>query len=92
MKTRELEQHIAADSGITRVQARAALRSFAEGAAEALAVGDTVRVAGLGAFRPVDGASRRVIHPATGAAVVVPARRRTRFHPGKKLRDAVGRR
>lgn len=90
MNTRELERHIAAGSGLDRAQARAALRSFAEGVASALEAGESVSVRGVGSFRAVRRRGRRVLHPRTGDEIVLPSRKRPHFVPGKRLRDVVG--
>lgn len=90
MNTRELERHIAAESGLDRAEARAALRSFAEGVATALEAGESVSVRGMGSFRAVRRRGRRVLHPRTGAEIILPSRKRPRFVPGKRLRDIVG--
>lgn len=90
MNTRELERHIAAESGLGRAEARAALRSFAEGVASALEAGQSVSVRGVGSFRTVRRRSRRILHPRTGEEIVLPSRKRPRFVPGKRLRDVVG--
>jgi len=90
MNTRELERHIAAESGLGRAEARAALRSFTEGVASALEAGEAVTVAGVGSFRAVRRRGRRILHPRTGEAIVLPSRKRPRFVPGKRLRDVVG--
>lgn len=90
MNTRDLERHIAAESGLGRAEARAALRSFAEGVASALEAGESVSVRGVGSFRTVRRRGRRILHPRTGAEIVLPSRKRPRFVPGKRLRDVVG--
>jgi nucleoid DNA-binding protein len=92
MNARELERQIAAGSGLSREQAKAALRSFTDGVGCALEAGEAVRVSGIGTFRPVHRAARRIRHPATGAEIRIAARRRTRFNPSKKLRDIISRR
>jgi len=55
----------------------------------ALAKGDKVQIIGFGSFEVRDRKERKVISPATGQEITVPATKVPAFKPGKSLKEAV---
>ena len=56
---------------------------------QALAGGDKVQIIGFGSFEVRDRKERKVISPATGKEITVPATKVPAFKPGKSLKEAV---
>ncbi len=56
---------------------------------QALAKGDKVQIIGFGSFEVRDRKERKVISPATGQEIKVPATKVPAFKPGKSLKEAV---
>jgi len=51
--------------------------------------GDKVQIIGFGSFEVRDRKERKVISPATGEEIKVPATKVPAFKPGKSLKEAV---
>ena len=81
MNTRELERHIAAEAGLGREEARAALRGFTEGVASALP-GRRIRDGARRGILP-GGAPPRPPRPPSPdrPEIVLPPRKRHPFRP-----------
>lgn len=80
---------MAADAGITQVQARTALQAFERGVAEALSNGDEVKMVGFGTFSTIQRKKRIGRNPKTGETVQIPAKTAAKFKPGKGLGEAI---
>ncbi len=91
MHTQDLIAKLAQDVGLTRVTSQAAIESIVDGVTRALAAGEPVTVAGLGAFKPVVRQARTGRNPATGAPLRIPKRTGVRFTPAAGLKKAVNR-
>lgn len=89
MNKQELIQKMAAESGITQDQARAALQAFEHGVTEALVNGDTVQMVGFGTFKTAERSARTGRNPKTGEAIQIAAKTAVSFSAGKGLKDAV---
>ena len=74
MNKQELIQKMAAESGITQDQARAALQAFEHGVTEALVNGDTVQMVGFGTFKTAERSARTGRNPKTGEAIQIAAK------------------
>ena len=65
------------------------LRAIQDGLIAALREGRRIEIRGFGNFRVRDRHARVGRNPKTGARVLVPEKRYTRFSPGRALRERV---
>ena len=89
MNKGELIDAMAADAGITKVEATAALDSLMTSVRKTLKKGDKVTLVGFGTFSISKRAARTGRNPQTGAAIKIPAKRVVRFKAGKDLSASV---
>ncbi len=89
MKREELLAKMAADAGITKKAAGAALNSFMEGVMTSLKKGQKVAFVGFGTFDVSKRKARNGINPQTRKKIKIPARKVPVFRAGKKLKDIV---
>jgi DNA-binding protein HU-beta len=85
----ELVKSLAEKAEITQKDAAKALDAMVETIQQALAEGDKVQIIGFGSFEVRDRKERKVISPATGEEITVPATKVPAFKPGKSLKEAV---
>ena len=89
MNKTELIQQTAAQTGLTKKDAEAAVSAVLELMTQALAQGEKVQLVGLGTFEPKERAARTAHNPKTMEPVEIAASRTVSFRPGKALKDAV---
>ena len=90
MTKAELVEKMAADAGITKVAAAAALDSFTANVGKALKKKDgKVTLVGFGTFSKARRKARKGRNPQTGEVIKIKAANVVKFKPGKKLREAV---
>lgn len=89
MNKTELVSAIAAESGLTKVQAQKALDATLEAVTKALVAGDAVTLIGFGTFKLSERAERTGRNPQTGKEIKIAAAKLPRFVAGKGLKDAV---
>ncbi|QQS31071.1 MAG: HU family DNA-binding protein [Sphingobacteriales bacterium] len=89
MNKKELIDHIAGESGLTKVQATAALSALIKGVEDTLKKGDKVILVGFGTFSSSNRPARTARNPQTGKAVSVAARNVVKFKAGKDLENAL---
>lgn len=89
MNKSELVKSIAEKAEITQKDAAKALDATVDAIQKALAGGDKVQIIGFGSFEVRDRKERKVISPATGEEIKVPATKVPAFKPGKSLKEAV---
>jgi DNA-binding protein HU-beta len=91
----ELIDHLAKQSGLTKVQAGMAVNALMGTGPEhgiivkALKKGDSVTIPGFGTFGTSKRKAREGRNPQTGATIRIAARTVPTFRAGKSLRDAV---
>jgi Bacterial nucleoid DNA-binding protein len=85
----ELVKSLAEKAGFTQKDAAKALEALVGTIQAALAKGDKVQIIGFGSFEVRDRKERKVISPATGQEITVPATKVPAFKPGKSLKEAV---
>jgi len=85
----ELVKSLAEKAEVTQKDAAKALDALVETIQQALANGDKVQIIGFGSFEVRDRKERKVISPATGEEIKVPATKVPAFKPGKSLKEAV---
>lgn len=89
MNKSELIAGMAADSGLSKVDAERALNALLGQVEKALKAGDKVQLTGFGSFEIKERAERIGRNPQTGAEVKIPASKAPVFKAGKSLKDAV---
>lgn len=90
MTKAELIDLIADDSGISKKESEAALKSIVDGITKALQKKDgKITLVGFGTFSKTRRAARKGRNPRTGEEINIKATNVAKFKPGKKLKDAV---
>jgi DNA-binding protein HU-beta len=89
MNKGDLIDAMAADAGLTKTQAAAALDSMMNNIRKTLKKGDKVTLVGFGTFSTSKRAARTGRNPQTGKAIKIAARTVVRFKAGKELSAAV---
>ncbi|HBG66837.1 MAG TPA: HU family DNA-binding protein [Treponema sp.] len=85
----ELVDAIAKDTGLSKKDSEAALKSFIETVSKELTKGHTVQLIGFGTFEVGKRAARTGRNPATGETIKIAASKTPKFKPGKALKDRV---
>ena len=85
MNKSDLINKIAADAGITKVQAAHAVESFMDGVTKALRSGNKVTLVGFGTFSSIKRAARKGRNPKTGEPVKIKAKKIARFKASQEL-------
>lgn len=80
---------IAAESGLSKVDARKAVEAFVSTVTKALKEGDKVSLIGFGTFSVSEKGERTGINPATKATITIPAKKVAKFKPGAELAEAI---
>lgn len=89
MNKTELVAAIAEQADISKKDAEAALKAFADVVSTALKNGDKVQMVGFGTFEVSERAAREGINPRTKEAISIKACKTPKFKPGKALKDMV---
>jgi DNA-binding protein HU-beta len=87
MKKADLVAKMAADAGITKVQAEKALAAFMAATEAALKAGDKLTLVGFGSFSTIHRKARVGRNPQTGKEIKIAAKTSAKFSPGKGLKD-----
>jgi DNA-binding protein HU-beta len=85
----ELIDQVADRSGLTKVQAGAALDGVLATIEDALRRGSEVAVSGFGKFHVSERGARQGVNPRTGERIQIAASRVPRFTAGSALKSAV---
>ncbi len=90
MNTSDLVDRLAAaDSGLTKTQAKTVVDALLAELRAALVAGDEVNLPGFGKFKVQAKPARTGRNPATGAAIEIAASKKVTFSAAKALKDAV---
>ena len=89
MNKSDLIDAMAADAGITKAAAKAALESLTENVTGALKKGDKVALVGWGTWSVSKRAAREGRNPPTGKTIKIAAKNVVKFKAGAGLSDAV---
>ena len=89
MTKSDLIDQIAGKTGLTKKETAAAVEAYHAVVAESLAAGQSLTIAGFGAFEVTERAAREGRNPQTGAALQIAAGKSVKFRAGKALKDAV---
>lgn len=89
MNKAEIISAVAAESGLSKADAKKAVDGFVAAVTKALKEGDKVALVGFGTFSVAERGERTGINPATKAAINIPAKRIAKFKAGAELAAAV---
>ena len=89
MKTTDLIEHVAAQAGLEKVQAKKAVEAVIAGIVDAAKNGDEINLLGFGKFKVKDSPARQGRNPATGESIEIAASRKLGFSPAKQVKDAL---
>lgn len=89
MNKSELIDAMAADAGISKAAAKAALESFTSNVTTSLKKGGKVALVGFGTFSVSNRAARTGRNPQTGKTIQIAAKNVAKFKAGAGLTDAV---
>lgn len=89
MTKAELVDAIAKDTGLTKKDSEAALKSVIETISKELSKGHEVSLIGFGTFAVGKRAARSGRNPKTGETIKIPASKTPKFKAGKALKDKV---
>ncbi len=89
MNKSELIDAMAADAGISKVAAKAALESLTENVTKSLKKGKKVSLVGWGTWSISKRKARSGRNPQTGETIKIKAKNVVRFKAGSKFDDAV---
>ncbi len=76
---------MAAESGLSKADAKKALDAFIASVTRAMKEGDKVALVGFGTFSVSERAARTGINPSTKQTIEIPAKKVVKFKPGAEL-------
>ena len=85
----EIAEKIAAENGLTKIQAKAVVDGVFQAIADAAASGAETSIAGFGKFKVKDTPAREGRNPSTGAIIAIAASKKLTFTPAKAVKDAL---
>lgn len=85
----DIADKIAADNGLTKVQAKAVVDDVFKALTSAAKKGDEVNVPGFGKFKVKATPAREGRNPANGEKIKIAASKKLTFAPAKALKDAM---
>ena len=89
MNKKDLIDHIAAEAGLTKSQATAAVNAFVKGVEDTLKKGDKVVLVGFGTFSVSKRSARKGRNPRTGKEINIKAKKVAKFKAGVELAKKV---
>jgi DNA-binding protein HU-beta len=89
MNKAELIDAMAAESGLTKADAKKALDAFIGATTKALGSGDRVALVGFGSFSVATRAARTGRNPQTGQELKIAAKKVIKFKAGNELQNSI---
>lgn len=89
MNKAEFVAAVAEKSGLTKKDAEAAVKAYADVVAESLAAGEKVSLVGFGTYEVSRREERQGRNPLTGETITIAASNSPKFKAGKALKDAI---
>ena len=89
MKTGELIDYVANQTGVEKNAAKKAVEAVLGGIVEAAKKGEEVTLPGFGKFKVKDSPARQGRNPGTGETIEIAASRKLGFAPAKQVKDAL---
>jgi DNA-binding protein HU-beta len=87
--TNEIADKIAAENGLTKVQAKGIVETVFKAITDAASADIETSVPGFGKFKVKASPEREGRNPSTGATVKIPASKKLTFTPAKAVKDAL---
>lgn len=87
--TNEIADKIAADNGLTKVQAKGIVEAVFKAIADAASADAETSIPGFGKFKVKASPEREGRNPSTGATVKIAASKKLTFAPAKALKDSL---
>lgn len=89
MNNSDLADRVAAESGLSKADARKLVDGVFGAIADAAAKGEEVSLNGFGKFKVKDSPAREGRNPATGATMQIAASKKLAFAPAKAVKDKL---
>ncbi len=89
MKKKEIINKMSKEANITNGVAKLALESVLNSISKAIKTGDRISFSGFGSFVPVYRKEKKVIHPKTKEAILIPEKLTMKFKPGKQFLEEL---
>ena len=89
MNKADLVAAMAEKAGVSKKDAEASLKAFADVVAEELKKGEKIQLVGFGTFEVSERAARTGRNPQTGAEMTIAASKAPKFKAGKALKDSL---
>ncbi|AJA07184.1 MULTISPECIES: HU family DNA-binding protein [Sphingomonadales] len=89
MNNSDLADKLAADSGLSKVDARKTVDAVFAAIAQAAAGGEEISLNGFGKFKVKETAAREGRNPATGETIQIAASKKLTFAPAKAVKDKL---
>lgn len=89
MGKKELVAAVAAKTGLTKKDAKAAVEAFVSAVTETVASGEKVSLVGFGTFAPKERAERKGHNPRTGESLTIAAKTVPTFKAGAAFKNSV---
>lgn len=89
MNKQDLINYVAEETGLSKVDAKAAIESVFKNIEEAVKGGTEAAFVGFGTFKPTHRAARNGRNPKTGETIQIAATTTVTFKPSQALKDAV---
>lgn len=89
MNVMELADHVAAEHGMEKKQAKAVIEAVFTAMADSAKKGEEVSIPGFGKFKVASRDARTGRNPATGATIQIAASKKFAFTPAKQLKDSM---
>ena len=89
MNKAQLIDAIAAEAGLTKVDARKAIDAFVKTTGEQLKQGEKIALVGFGTFSVSERPARTGRNPQTGAKIQIEKKKTVKFKSGSELNDGV---
>lgn len=80
---------VAAETGLTKKDAKTAVETFIDAVKGALSKGEKVQLTGFGTFEVRERKARSGVRPGTTERITIKASKYPAFKPGKVLKDSV---
>jgi DNA-binding protein HU-beta len=90
MNKAKLIEQMAKVTKLPKGTCKEALESFISIVGSSLKTNKSVVLTGFGTFSVMQRKKRTGVNPATGAKMIIPAKKVPKFKPGKALKDLVG--
>lgn len=89
MNKAEIVEAIAAESGLSKADAKRALDAFVTSVSKALKKGDRVALVGFGSFSVTKRTARKGRNPQTGKEITIAAKKVVKFKAGAELSTKI---